>query len=143
MPVKMLSKPSERLIDRLRQCLIMAKPTIRHDGRTHYDVRHQNKGHDCPAEPRFNSVFATWYCEMCDWTHEIGEHECLICGLGERDSPVIDSSEDLREQFINFNHPKTGHVFGLHSSCAIYGVVESVLDMNPVDDNSDDEPELA
>lgn len=117
----------------------MAKPTIKHDGRTHFDIMMADKGHDCVGEPRFNSVFATWYCDHCGWTHEITEHDCLICGLDEKQSPIADVSGELREQFINFNHPSTGHIFGLHSSCAIYGVIEKVLGMNPIDDEDDGE----
>lgn len=117
----------------------MSKPTIEHDGRTHYELRLIDKGHDCPAEPRFNPLFGTWVCDVCSWRFEITEEQCLICGHDEHDSPVADDSGQLREQFINFNHPKTGHIFGLHSSCAIYGVIENVLGINPIDDEDDGE----
>lgn len=129
---------SNGLIDRLRQLLSMPVPTIKHNGRSNYDVQMTDKGHDCPAEPKFIASIGVWLCSSCEWEYRINENQCMICGFDEKDSPVIHENA-IREQFINFKHPFKGEHFGLHSSCAIYGVIEDFLKLEPIHDDDDGE----
>ena len=79
-------------------------------------VMFQESGHDCPATPIFHPNQGVWICLVCDWSYEIDQDSCHICGFPDHQPPNPLPESEL---FLSFVEPGSARILSMHTSCAV------------------------